>query len=188
MKWHLFEEQIWTLPFIHFRLSLVTLPWKGLAVKTHVSFAISRIQPTSFLWFPENRPPCSHSFLLSTFWQILTSLECLSGHLRTLFTVYGLTRVHVQTLWWCSVRYFMLLQFQVPLPAGYWWVVASSSNHWALSTTAVSFFLLLLLRNRCLRARQLTVEKNKQYPAGLMALNACHDDGQLSSDDKVCCL
>lgn len=93
-----------------------------------------------FLWFSENRPPCSHSFLLSTFWQILTSLECLSGHPRTLLTVYGLTRVHVQTLWWCSVRYFMLLQFQVPLPAGYWWVVESSSNHWALSTTAVSFF------------------------------------------------
>lgn len=37
---------------------------------------------------------CSQGFLLSTLWQVLMSVECLSGHLRALFAVYSLANTH----------------------------------------------------------------------------------------------
>lgn len=83
--------RVWRLPLVVLQLE----PLKGLAVKTcqrrHIAypatdFSLSSCQQSTAFF--------STGSLLSTLWQVLMSVERLSGHLRALFTVYGLANTH----------------------------------------------------------------------------------------------
>lgn len=80
-------------------LPLVVLqpdPFKGTHSKNtcqHCHIAYPATDFSLYSW--QNRPQCSaQGASCQACWQVLMSVECLSGHLRTLFTVYSLANIH----------------------------------------------------------------------------------------------